>query len=218
MQPILREFVRSVEGFPNVSFWKSIVMDTRPSMFNTGGGCLPTHELINGWCIALFPFIEGKKQSLDEQSVKATMDSEMLRVGFQYHKLKPVIGFDTIPMELWAGFVGVEEDRDSYALTPQIGWFARKSNEEKESLARLKGQDDMYGINLRINEVPYQLARLPQIRRLTLDFIGKIDIPEWMDEIDIEDFTVFGAITPEDMKKLQRRFKNITIYPKQNEE
>ena len=218
LEPILKEFIRTAEGAPNSKFWKSIVMDTRPDMFDTGGGCLPIHALINGWCIALFPFIEGEKQPMDEQSVDATMDSEMLRVGFQYHKLKPGIGFDTTHMELWAGFVGVEEDKNSYALTPKIGWFARKAEPDKESLARLKEQDDEFGINLRIKEVPSLLAGQTHIRSLTLNFIGKIDIPDWMDEIEIEHFTVSGVVTPEEMKDLQRRFKNITIYPEQPKE
>ena len=217
LEPILKEFIRTAEGFPNARFWKSIVMDSRPDNFSTERSCIPVDTIINGWCVALFPFVEGEEQPLNEQDVNITMDSEMLRVGFQYHKLKPNIGYDTTHMELWAGFVGVEEDRDSYTLTPKIGWFARKSDQEKESLARLKRQDDICGIDLRIKEVPLLLAELTQIHCLTLDFIGKIDIPDWMEEIEIERFTVSGIITPEEMKDLQKRFKNITIYPEQSE-
>ena len=218
LEPIIKEFIRTSKGIPNIEFWKSIVLDSRREDLFMNRGCLPNNQKINGWCIVFFPFSDGQKLSLDTRFVTSKMDSEMLRVGFQYHKLKPGIGFDTTHMELWAGFIGVEENKNTFALTPQIGWFARKSEPDKESLARLKEQDEMCGINLRIKEVPSQLLGLGQIRSLTLDFIGKIDIPVWMDDIQIENFTVSGVVTPAEKKDLQRRFKNIRIYPEPNEE
>ena len=43
-------------------------------------------------------------------------------------------------MELWAGFVGVEEDAKTHALMPKIGWLARIADEQAEEAARQKAE------------------------------------------------------------------------------
>ena len=216
LEPILKEFIRSSKGIPNMDFWKSIVLDSRREDLFMSRGCLPNNQKINGWCIVFFPFIDGERNSLDNRFVTSTMDSEMLRVGFLYHHIQPDLTYKPIPMELWAGFIGVHENIETYAVTPKIGWFVRKSAVKQENVARLKGQDENDGIYLRIKEVPLELFDISHIRSLTLDFFGKINLPNWMDNIHIDSLTVYGEANSEDINHLYQRFKNITIHLRDN--
>jgi len=114
-------------------------------------------------------------------------------------------------MELWAGFVGVEEDKKTFALTPKIGWFVRQSNEEEESLARLKKQDSLRGIELRIDAVPEILQKLDHIEKLKLYFENDIKLPEWLMKMDIESILVFGEITDTEKEQLLAQYGNLSI-------
>lgn len=212
LKPILGEFIRASYGKPNQTFWKSTVMTTRLNEeIEDFRGCIPVDGTLDGWFVALFPFVEGKRQPLRKCEITQRMAGEMIRVGFKYHRLHP-LRTETVPMELWAGFVGIEENPITYALTPKIGWFVRKSDESAESLARLRAQDADYGIHLTVREVPSILQNLSHINRLFLRFTNGITLPDWLDNI-VDEICVFGTIDAGEEAKLKKRFKSIRINP-----
>lgn len=212
LEPILNEFIEASNGNPHKQFWKSIVLQKKEDDVDlSSGGCLPNRTAIDGWFLALFPFIKGNKQNLSKAIVSSTMESEMVRVGFNYIDFDEEGNMIETPMELWAGIVGVKEDKKTFALTPQIGWFVRKGCQEAESLYRLRSQDEYDGIELSIDTVPDILLNLKKIRKLTLNFTGHVVLPEWMYSLDIEELNISGEITNEEADSVAKRFSRTTL-------
>ena len=146
------------------------------------------------------------------------MPSEMVRVSFNHVQLHPVTGepLDTIPMELWAGFVGVGEDAKTHALIPKIGWLARVADEDAETLSRLEAKDNSWGLDFYLykgsDKIPEILSKMKNIRKLRLTFSGiPVEIPAWMDNIPIEDFTICGKLSEEEKDKLRKRFPKVVF-------
>lgn len=136
------------------------------------------------------------------------MMPEMVRVPFKYI----AINGDTMKetqMELWSGFVGVEEDSVTLALTPKIGWLVRNTDTDNDILQEMKKN----GFSLRIKEVPSVLSKLKYIEYLKLDFIGKVSLPEWMDNIKIGTFLIRGKMSDDEKAQINKRFPNIVIMP-----
>ena len=125
LEPILQKFVHTAEGRPNQKFWKGMVKKHRVKELY-GGGCgsdEPTK--LDGWMLKLFPDKDGK--TLGNVTKNHHMPAERVRVNFKHIVIEPVRG-DTISetdMELTAGFVGVEMDSVTGAMTPKIGWMVR---------------------------------------------------------------------------------------------
>ena len=215
LQPIVKEFVRAAQGKPNLAFWKSIVIQARWEDFDGERGCIPDFREIDGWCVALFPFLDGERQTLDKCYKDMTMDSEMTRAKFYYHRMFPDGTYETFPMELWSGFIGVEEDVETFTLMPKIGWFVRQSDEEEENLDRLRKQDKYRGIHLTVDVVPDILIKLKHINKLVISFTGDIEMPEWLKNIDIDELIVYGKVANKEKNRLKELFGNIIINPKE---
>ena len=122
---------------------------------------------------------------------------------------------------MWAGFVGIEEDAKTYALTPKIGWLARIGDEESDEVARLKEEDKYRGyIHFSMGkgqEVPRVLSKMDHIRSLQLDFWDNpVIIPEWLDKIPIDKLHIMGQLTDETEAQLRQRFPNAEIERVEN--
>ena len=148
LEDILEEFVKASNGRVNKQFWQSIVRKRRVDQLKSVKGCLPdpkknTH--LDGWFLKFFPNTEGETR--DSVMWSANMPQEMVRVSFQQVLTEPNTGepVDTIPMQLWAGFVGIEENTTTHALTPKIGWLARIADEESDEVARMREQNKYNG-------------------------------------------------------------------------
>lgn len=213
LEPILTEFVQASDGKPNVKFWMNIVKKYRPGQVKRGGGCSMDTNLteFDGWFLKFMPY---DKNGRTPQRVKAThsMLSEMVRTEYKYI----VIDADgdvqsESMMEFWSGIVGMEVDPATKAMTPKLGWFTRVSETQEEIVARLQKQDAGLGINLQVNKVPDALKQFDKISSLKLTFVSKVVIPEWMDRIKIDSFTVSGSLTAHEKADLKSRFPGITI-------
>lgn len=210
LTPIIEEFIRASEGKPNRVFWKNMVKRHRVDEIVEGGGCSeeePTE--LDGWILSFFPDENGNTE--DKATVDTDMPTELVRVGFQYKEIDPSTGSVTLdmPIEMIAGFVGAREDSITKAITPCIGWIIRKDNNEEIALKSLKTQNEQDGIDIEIDEVPEMLKQIPHIKRLTLRFKNNIVLPEWMDEMQIDELSVWGEISNKDKEKLQKRFPQI---------
>jgi len=213
LRPILTEFVRAAKGCPSETFWKSIVRSEDDGEFSLGGGCIPDWKEMDGWCVSLFPLIgEDGKWQYDRCMNTDHRDSEMSRVAFKYTRIYPDDSRETYPMELWSGVVGVIEDKDTFSLTPQIGWFVRRSHEKEETLNRLIEAGELGGLNLSVSkdgELPEILKELHSIERINLSFVGNVLIPDWLFDININCMQINGSVGEELMAKLRSRFSTI---------
>ena len=213
LEPILKEFVKASKGHANKKFWRNIVKKVRVDQLKKDGGvCAPPKHTtyLDGWFLKFFPNALG--ETSDSVMWTTNMPQEMVRVSFLhiYVDIATREPIDTIPMQLWAGFVGVEEDDRTRALTPKIGWLARIADEESDELARLKEKNEfmtLYFYMHKDQKVPHVLSKMDHIRSLNLDFGGNpVVIPEWMDNILIDKLQITGQFTDDEEAQLRQRF------------
>ena len=218
LEPILKEFVKASKGNHNTSFWQSIVKKRRIDQIKAGNWCLTDPKKItylDGWFLKFFPNALG--ETPDSVVWNHDMPQEMVRVSFRQVLTDPDSGvpLDTIPMQLWAGFVGVEEDAKTHALSPKIGWLARIADEESDEVARLKEEDKHMELYIHIGkdqEVPHALSKMDHIRSLRLEFGNNpVVIPEWLDKIPIDKLRIMGKLTEEEKAQLRQRFPKAEI-------
>ena len=219
LEDILTEFVKASKGKHNTSFWQNIVKKRRIDQIMVGNYCLTDPKKItylDGWFLKFFPNALG--ETSDSVIWNTDMPQEMVRVSFRQVLTDPDTGvpLDTIPMQLWAGFVGVEEDAKTLALMPKIGWLARIADEESDEVARLKEQDKhmkkLYIDMGKGQEVPHALSKLDHIHALRLEFGNNpVVIPEWLDKIQIDKLRIMGQFTEEEEAQLRQRFPKAEI-------
>jgi len=216
---ILKEFVEASKGKPNKKFWQSIVMKIRTDEIKHFRGCLPdptSTTKVDGWILKFFPNAQGN--TYDNVLWDYEMPQEMVRVSYRQVLTDPATGepVDTIPMQLWAGFVGVEEDAKTRALTPKIGWLARIGDEDSDEAGRMKEQNRHGGsLNIELGngqKVPVALSKLEHIHSLYLNFWNSpVIIPEWLDNIPIDNFQILGNLTDAEEVQLLKRFPKVRI-------
>lgn len=211
LEPILKEFIQAADGHPNQKFWKGMVKKQEVEKLK-GGACSPDKPTeLDGWLLKLFP--DEKGQTLDKVAHTKEMPSEYVRVNFKYRVIDPANGnlITETPMELWAGFIGVKVDTVNNMLTPKMGWLVRVAESNDDTLNQLKKNNNDWGIHLRIQEVPEMLFQLGHIKSLNLVFTGKVNLPAWMDKMNIDTFTIMGDMTEEEKAAIKKRFPNIII-------
>lgn len=129
MLPVLRKIVLAAQGEVDRDFWRGIFkIHELP-----GGGCGAPSSLADGWIVKFFPYnnldfraydwkdeppetFRNNLQSLYD--VASNLPPEITAVPLQFISVN-----DTTMLQLCAGFVGLTQDKKTYALCPQIGWF-----------------------------------------------------------------------------------------------
>ena len=212
LEPILTEFVHAAEGHPNQGFWQDIVKKKRVDEVR-GASCdgksKPTG--FDGWFLKLFPDENGK--TFKTATMLTKMPVERVYVDFKYNVVDGAGNvLSETPMQLCAGFIGTEVDTEANVLTPKIGWMALVAPSGDELLKLYKEQDDdLFGINLQVKEVPEVLARMEHIKSLTLEFTDKVVLPEWFDHLTIDRLVIAGKMSKAEKEAISKRFPNATI-------
>lgn len=67
------------------------------------------------------------------------------------------------------------------------------------------------GLMLKVNKVPDIIRKMGRINNLTLRFVGKVVIPDWMDDKDIRSLEISGSMTPDEEEALRKRFPKARI-------
>ena len=146
------------------------------------------------------------------------MPSEMARGNFTQEYIHPVTGesLAQIPVQLWAGFVGVQVKEKTGALTPKIGWFARIGDDEQEKLSRLYQIERHGGLSYSYRHdtdtLPGILAKMTSISKLTLRFNQfPVNIPAWVDNMKIGKLEISGSLSEAEEAQLRQRFPEVSI-------
>ena len=211
LEPILTAFVNTAEGRPDQQFWKSMVKQNRPDAMQ-GGACdfrKPTQ--LDGWMLKLFPDESGK--TLDEVAHTKEMESEMVRTPFKYLVIDSISGkvISETPMELWAGFVGAQENEETNMVVPKIGWMVRVTETDEETLNQMKKLNDKGEINLRVKEVPEVLKKLKRIDNLKLEFIDEVTLPDWFFNVKFNRLDIRGKMSEKLRERLKERWPKASI-------
>ena len=220
LDPILAEFVKASEGKPNQAFWENMVMKDRVEKFKSKKVCglydinETTH--LDGWFLKFFPNEHGYTQ--DDILYTESMPTEMARGNFKQEYIDPVTGASiaVIPVQLWAGFVGVQVDEKTGALTPKIGWFARIGDDEQEKLSLLYQLERHGGLSYsylhETDTLPGILAKMSSISKLTLRFNSfPVIIPAWVDNMKIGKLEINGRLSEAEEAQLRQRFPEAEI-------
>ena len=116
-------------------------------------------------------------------------------------------------MELCSGIVSMEQDPETYAMKPKLGWFVRMDSGNSETVGKLDNMSERGdGVWLKVKSVPEAFRNLTTIRELTLEFLGEVEIPEWMDSIEFGYLSIRGDMTQEQVEALKKRFPNAYIF------
>ena len=220
LDPILAEFEKASEGNPNQAFWRDIVMKVRVDKCKSKqrcGGYEPNETThLDGWFLKFFPNEHGYTQ--DDILYTESMPTEMARGNFKQEYIDPVTGasMKVVPVQLWAGFVGVQVDEKTGALTPKIGWFARIGDDEQEKLSLLYQIDHHGGLSYSYRHdtdtLPGILAKMESISKLTLYFYRfPVNIPAWVDKMNIGKLEIEGKLSEAEEAQLRQRFPNADI-------
>ena len=209
---VLRQILVTAEGRPNPLFWKSMVKTYRPDKMQGGACDMREPTELDGWLLKLFPDENGK--TLDKVAHTKEMESEMVRTPFKYQMIDPETGMllNEWPMELWAGFIGAQEDRETNMVTPKIGWMVRVTETDQETLKQMKKLNDRGEINRRVKEVPEALKKLKRIQSLKLEFTGEVTLPEWFYDIKFEQLDIRGKMSEKTREMIKKRWPKASIY------
>ncbi len=129
LRPILKQFVQAAQGHIDLDFWHSIYKKVDP-----GSG----EPYIHGWFIKFFPYITRGGGPASHRNQYITEEAHTLYSGLTTDSFPsglskaPFTWFyynEVFKMEFLAGFVGMEQDTDSLALRPEIGWAVRETSE-----------------------------------------------------------------------------------------
>ena len=159
--------------------------------------------------------MEGRRNNLKQLEGRNCLPDEIVKVDVKYQEVYGDAVKET-PLEFWAGFIGLEQNSKTFALRPQIGWMVRKKDVNKEGLKSKLSADAQKdgwgsGINIRVKEFPAVLLELKEIKRLDIQFIDTINIPDEISKIKIESLNLYGKITKEGIERIKRLLPDTDI-------
>ena len=199
LEPVLKEFVNASQGKINKPFWKNMFkyheQDYAP-------------DIIDGWILKFFPYDkDGNPNDLKKlKDGGGNLSEEIVKVDLQSIDIETG---EITPLELWAGFFGVEQNKENFALTPKIGWLIRKKDINQIGLAQ---QWERSGwINIRVKEFPIALLSLKEMEYIHIDFLDEINIPDEFANIKVKELYLSGEITTEGIERIKKMFPNSWI-------
>lgn len=206
LEPLLKEFVSASQGDVKIRFWRNMFKYHSKKHYGAP-------KIIDGWIVKFFPYDkEGKRNELDEVIGRDQLPSEIVKVDLMHVEVNGESIVKT-PLELWAGFVGLEQNPETYSLKPQIGWMIKKKDIGGLDLAKefeYQNSGD-WGIQIRVRTVPPEILHLKKIRLLEIQFIDKVVIPDEMSKIEIKEFTITGKITDAEIERLRKLFPKTAL-------
>lgn len=142
------------------------------------------------------------------------MPNEMLKVDLMCTDVRDTTNVIKTPLELWAGFVGLEQDSKTFGLKPKIGWMVRKKDPLRMAIlnrlsASNKGSE---GVSLRVDNVPPELYKIGPVKRLRINFFGNIRIPDELAGVEIADMTLNGSTTEPETKRIVKLFPKTALH------
>ncbi|GAB3016057.1 DUF4419 domain-containing protein [Niabella terrae] len=203
LEPILQEFINAAEKKVNIHFWQQMFK------YHEAGGFYKSKS-IDGWIVKFFPYDrDGRCNNLDSLSGSWNLPPEICKVDLKHQKLNPDGSIVTTPLELWAGFMGLHQDRKDYTLRPRIGWIIRKADPVNARV--VKELASMDAIQLRVAEVPPEILALKKIKKLVLYFTGEVRIPDGLRDIQIEELQIRGSIKDAEALRITRMLPDTQV-------
>ncbi len=211
LEPILNEFVAASEGKVNTDFWRNMFkVHTTDDYGHT--------DSIDGWITCFFPYDRKgrlnnftEKKMLSVETICEELPKEIVCVDFECRLLdNDGAVLKSIPMEYWAGFIGLRQDRDTYCLRPEIGWWVCPKNPLISDESPHDGESD--------SRVYYNLTAFPKELFggkwwcLILNFRGQINLPWKVLLLSVSRLELNGKLNLSDQRKLAAlKLKGVTV-------
>lgn len=169
-------------------------------------------NIIDGWIIKFFPYDkDGKRNNLKKLIGGDSLPEEIVKVDLKYIKTDSIKPDETM-LELWAGFIGLEQNPETFALRPKISWMVKKKDVNQAGLQqRLEANTLDNIIHLKIINVPKFLQKSDTIYSLRLEFINEVFLPDWMKTKKIGKLFIEGKISEKETDKILDWFPNTEI-------
>ena len=212
LKPILKQFVQAAGGNPDKAFWQDIVMKNTVENLRGGACSMDKPTELDGWFLKFMPYDkDGNPTPAKIPHNYNKFPKQMSSVPVKYIETDPETGqvIGTIPLELSGGIAGFSADENG-CVSFNLGWTVNKSQADR-NIKQLEESDGW--INLRVTQVPEELRSIEHYNMLELEFVGKVDFPDWFYKLDIDNLIIKGNVTPDQKKKLKRRFgeDNVTF-------
>ncbi len=205
LEPVLRQIVASSKGEVDKRFWRNMFRVHTKEVYGSP-------ECLDGWMAKFFPYDRYEERLPLDTLYLNNIDrlpDEMVKVDARVFNM--TTGED-IPVELWAGFVGLAQNNENYMLTPKMGWMVRVKDVGNE-VQKLKMENEE-GYSLRfVQNLPSALRQFDTIpiRKLEIDFREKPYFPEWFWDLNIEQLRVEGKISEEERRNLLQHFADVSL-------
>ncbi len=201
LEPVLKEFINASKGNINKRFWRNMFKYHSKKKYGAP-------QIINGWIVKFFPYDkDGRRNNLKTLNRDKALPEEIVKVDLKYIK-NDGLQNEEIMLELWAGFIGLEQNPDNFALTPQISWMIKKKDLEQSALHQILESNNIPSatfepaIDLNIINVPENLKKFDVIYSLGLHFKNDVFIPDWLKTKRIGKLFIEGKISAEEKQKI----------------
>ena len=205
LQPILKQFVQAAQGNPDRAFWQDIVMKDTPDRLRGGACSMEVPTELDVWFLKFMPYDkDGKPTPKKVPHNYNKFPKQMASVPVKYIEVDTLTGkpLRTIPLELSGGIVGYMADEND-CVSFQLGWAVDES-EAEENVRKIKQMASW--LTLRVDKVPEELRSVKHYDMLELRFTDKVEIPDWMDSLEIDHLIINGKVSADQKKELKRRF------------
>lgn len=210
IEPVLEKIVKTAEGKIDKTFWQQMFKYHTQEVYGRA-------RVFDGWIVKFYPYDNnGKRYNLKEIDNTFNLPHDIVSMDIKYIEVdKDGNQKEPIMLELWAGFTGFSQNEETLALKPEIGWMIR--NKEKDDAARKNKletddtKESFRGIRIRVDRVPKEILEMEKINDLSLDFIGKINIPDEMANIPINKMTLNGEISESEIERICKMFPNTLL-------
>ncbi len=209
LEPLLEEFVKTSKGEVNKDFWRNMFKYHSQKKYGAP-------DIIDGWIVKFFPYDKnGRRNNLKQLEGGNSLPDEIVKVDLKYLEVRNDTIIET-PLELWSGFIGLQQNKDNFALRPQISWMIRKKdigNKGLLSKLRVESQEEGIGsgISIKVKEFPPVLLELKEIKSLKIEFTNEIDIPNELSEVKIGKLELSGKIAGKGIERIKELFPNTEI-------
>ena len=119
--PVLRKIEKAANGEVDTKFWRGMYKhhDYNHEM------CGDPYYLADGWIVKFYPYDYYKERNVFKGIVDgaSNLPAEIVSAPLEFTD----INREKHNLTLWAGFVGLTQDSETFALRPEIGWFITKN-------------------------------------------------------------------------------------------
>ena len=209
MEPVLKQIVEASKGKKDKEFWRTMFKYHELNKYGA-------KNMIDGWIVKFYPYTKsGYRLGLDSLTSSVDLPDEMIKVDMKFVLDDGTGHTTTTPLELWAGFVGLKQNNKDFNLRPEIGWMIRKKDTTvvDKKIVRLKegAADKIYGIEIRVSQIPQELMEIGPINKLTIEFMNNINIPDELAKVHIARLILKGEIKDDGIRRIRKLFPNTEL-------